>query len=201
MKTVIHSGGKTSSAMTYVGREVPVIKAFPALNGVAKAVRLKTSLHTDSGSSLNIYCPVYLFKTFGGDPSYWEARTDNMYQYPGDKNHWLKEAYIGDVLAGGTLSATIKNGEITLDMSLTEYGKRLANWAGDVYLAVLTDETHLYWSEAITSEITVEYNSGIVKLNAGGKIVNCEVYMAEGGAFKQKQPYFAKDGRYREAGE
>lgn len=200
MKTITHSGGMTSAAMTYVGREVPVIKAFPTLGGAVKSVQIKTTLHTDSGSSLNISCPVYLFKTFGGDSAYWETRTDNMYQYPGDNKHWLKESYIGDVLAGGTLSATINSGEITLEMSLTEYGKRLHNWAGDVYLAVLTDETHLYWGETITSEITLEYNNGVVKYGVNGAFVDCEMHIAVNGAWQQVQPYKGADGTFHEIG-
>lgn len=200
MKTITHTGGTTFDTLTYVGREVPIIRNFPAFNGTAKTVNVKTYLHTDSGSSLTATYTVYLFKTFSGNAEYWDERTDNMYQYPGDNAHWLKTDYIGDILASATFTSKITEGEVNCALALTDYGKDVANWSGDVFLAVMCENTHLYWMDSTLSTITLEYNNGIVRYGIDGAFVACEMYKAVGGTWKQVQPHKATGGEYKEIG-
>lgn len=199
MQQISHTGGLTHNSTTSVLREVPVLKAFPAVKGRAKSVSVTTSIRL-SVAAAHSYT-VYLFKTFGGDAAHWEDRTDNKYQYPSDSAHYLQEGYIKDVLASASFTDTLATGEITKALALTEYGMRCENWAGDIYLAIVSNTAgNLYWGNGTTSTVTLEYNSGIVKYAIDGEYVDCEVYYAVNGEWQQVQPFVASGGAFKEVG-
>lgn len=200
MKTITHTGGTTYSSTTSVKREVPIIKNFPAVSGRVDAVNVSTSVRVDTAISRTY--TVYLFKTFTGDPEYWETRVDNMYQYPGDTDHYLKIDYIGDVLASETFTEAIHSGTVTKTLTATEYGRQLKNWAGDVYLGIVSDSTGFYWDKGTTSTITINcMDGGMVRYCAGGEKVLCEVYCGSGGTFKRVEMRAGVGGVFVEIGE
>lgn len=203
MKTITHTSGKTwSESTTSVVREVPILKDFPAARGAAGAVSLQTTLRT--GSKGTFTYTVYLFKKFGGDPEYWDDRGDYLYQYPGSHYHYLVEGYISEVLASGTFTDALASGNnvITKALTLTDLGKQVENWDGDVYLGVVSDSgTTLYWGNGITSTVILSYNNGAIKYATDGGFVNCEVFYATGGSWKQVQPLVASGGAFKEVGE
>lgn len=199
MQQISHTGGLTYNSTTSVLREVPVIKAFPAISGRVKTVAVTTSIRLSAAAEHSY--TVYLFKVFGGNADYWEDRQDNKYQYPSNSDHYLKEGYIGDILASAAFSETLTTGEITKALTLTEYGMRFENWAGDIYLAIISDAAgSLYWGNGTTSTVTIEYNNGIVKYGVGGAWVDCEVYYGSNGAWVQVQPYYGSGETWNEIG-
>ena len=199
MKTITHTGGTTYSSTTVVGREVPIIKDFPTVTGRVDAVNVLTSIRVDSAVSRTY--TLYLFKTFKGDANYWETRVDNMYQYPQDSDHVLAVEYIGDVLASATFTDAPASGEIAKTLTLTEYGEQAKNWAGDVYLAIVSESSGLYWGNGTTSTVTLEYQSGTVRYCTSGENVLCEVYYGTGGSFKQVEMQMGVGGVFVEIGD
>lgn len=211
MKTLTKTGGCTYDGTTVVQREVPVIKSFPSASGKAISAKIKTTLRVGASLSSNWVYTVYLFKTFNGDMNHWDERVDNLYQYPNNVSHHLTDAYIGNILASATFSEKltydkedqIGDNVITKTLELTEYGEQVKNWAGDVYMAVIHSSSHsyeLYWGNATTSTITLEYNNGIVRFATGGGFVDCEVYHAVNGSWQQVQAHYGANGAWQEVG-
>lgn len=205
MKTIVHTGGVTWDNTTNVVREVPIIKNFPAASGQASSVNVTTTLRV-SMTATYAYT-VYLFKTFKGDSAYWDDRTDNKYQYPQNEAHYMQTGYIGNLLASASFSEKLTystsggDHRVTKALTLTDFGKRVENWAGDVFLAVVNNSSeNLYWGNGITSAISLAYNSGIIKYPVDGEYVNCELYFGTAGTFKQVLPMYGTGGAFKEIG-
>ena len=193
MKTIAHTGGITWDNTTNVFREVPILRNFPKITGIASAVNVITTLRVSVTATYNY--TVYLFKTFKGSSAYWDDRTDNKYQYPQSEANYMQAGYIGDLLASASFSEKLtyssSGGDhvLTKSLALTDFGKRVENWAGDVYLAIINNsEENLYWGNGKTSTISLEYNSGVVKYSVNGENVNCLMYYAVNGDFVQVIP-------------
>lgn len=211
MATLTATTTYCTSDITSAKRQVPVYRSVSSLSGIVSNAQVSVRLRNGTSSSATFSYTVYLFKTFNHS-SYgttnWNDRKssagvynyDAWYQYPNNGTYYFSTSYIGNILAQKTVSTTLAsktNTDVTIsNLTLTDYGKTLSNWAGDVCIGIVCDSNDLQWAQGGTTTLTLTYATGTIRYGTGGSFVNCEVYYATGGSFVKVAPYYGTGGSF-----
>ena len=215
MATLTATTTYCTSDITSAKRQVPVYRSVSSLSGVATNAQVSMRLRSGASSSTTFQCTVYLFKTFNHS-SYGTTHCNNRktsagvydydawYQHPNNGTYYFSTSYIGNILAQKTEPITLAsktNKTITIsDFTLTDYGKTLSNWAGDVCIGIVCNSSDLQWAQGGTTTLTLTYATGTIRYGINNTFVNCEVYYGVDGSFKKVIPYYATDNVFKPLG-
>ena len=197
------SGGTTYNGTHDVRRELPYITGFPTLQGEVTSVTFDLYVrYTDSFTTRTIYPAV--FKTFTLPSSKWVEESSCRYrQNTQDTGSYVNatnwHSYCTDLLVnsyGTSISRTGGSNQVysytTPTKDITDWGKDLSNWGGGkLIIALLTNDSGLYWGNNTACKLTVNYNAGsIVYYYNGSQWVKTIPYYYTGSAWQPCYAYY-----------
>lgn len=197
------SGGQTSNQTHDVRRELPYITGFPSLQGIVTSVKLDLYVRYSSDFTTRTIYPA-IFKTFTLPSNKWVEENNCRYRqnvqdvdsYVNASNwhSFCTNRLVSD--QGTSISRTGNSNQAysytTSAADITDWGKNLANWGGGkLIIALLTNDSGLYWGNNTTCKLTVNYNAGsIVYYYNGSTWVPTNPYYYTGSAWKQCEAYY-----------
>lgn len=196
------SGGQTHNQTHDVRRELPYITGFPSLQGTVTSVKLDLYVRYSSGFTTRTIYPA-VFKTFTPPSNKWVEENNSRYrQNTQDVNSYVNasnwHSFCTNILVSGQGTSISRTGDgnqaysyTTPAVDIRDWGKNLANWGGGkLIIALLTNDSGLYWGNNTTCTLTVNYNAGsIVYYYNGSTWVPTNPYYYTGSAWKQCEAY------------